>query len=445
MRNFLKFQWSHGPRGARRAEWEALDAWLDRRYERSAPIEPLLEMFSRAGLGIAEVESMLRGGRANYPEAPQKAGALTEGLALDCLHVDHSVNYHIYVPGDYDSARAWPMVVVAHGGSAGRDLEFGSEAAIHSIDPFWIEEAGRHGLILVAPITDRGWGAIGYSILFSTISKVTRDYHVDPDRVHLTGHSMGGHLAWRCGINFGDRWGAISPMSGGYDYVKDKQVHNLCNVPGYATWGEDEPYQIREFNRAIRDWMDRHGYSWRQHEEARGGHEIFPDQIPGIARFFQEHPRDLYRNSVQARGGGAMEFNIPDAHPNWGMAHTWRSGRGIPAGTFHWLRLMPAAPGTSGDMDGQEVQAVNEGNNAFTVTSLNARRIRLYLHPRMVDISKNVVVTANHRIIFDSRVAPDIRTMLELAREFDDRGRIFQAAIDVEIEDDREVPEPTFA
>ena len=39
-------------------------------------------------------------------------------------------------------------------------------------------------------------------------------------------------------------------------------------------------------------------------------------------------------------------------------------------------------------------------------------------------------------------VEPDMKTMLELVREFDDRGRILYAAVDVEIADDAEVPEP---
>jgi hypothetical protein len=39
-------------------------------------------------------------------------------------------------------------------------------------------------------------------------------------------------------------------------------------------------------------------------------------------------------------------------------------------------------------------------------------------------------------------VQPSLKTMLELVREFDDPGRIFHAALDVEITTDKEVPEP---
>ncbi len=56
---------------------------------------------------------------------------------------------------------------------------------------------------------------------------------------------MGGHLSWRSGLWMADRWGAVSPMSGGYDYVKDKQIYVLVNVPGYATFGTKAKGDLR--------------------------------------------------------------------------------------------------------------------------------------------------------------------------------------------------------
>ena len=53
---------------------------------------------------------------------------------------------------------------------------------------------------------------------------------VDPDRVYVTGQSMGGHMSWRCGIAFPDRFAAIGPQSGGYDYVANQQVFRLFKI-----------------------------------------------------------------------------------------------------------------------------------------------------------------------------------------------------------------------
>lgn len=417
-----------------RAAHEALDDWLDRRYEHAAPSEPLLETLATEGLDAAAVERLLRAGRARYPDPPHPRGVLSGPLPLACEHVDHDAACLAYLPRTYDASRSWPLVVIGHGGHAARDLGFGEWAARGAIEPHWTEAAEQFGLVLLAPLTDRGWGAIGYSILFSALSRATRDYHADPDRVYVSGHSMGGHLAWRCGIDFADRWGAVAPMSGGYDFVRDRQVESLANVPGYATWGSREPYGLTGHNRAVRAYLEAHGFPWVM-RECEGGHEIFLDEIPRVARFLLEHPRDLYRGSVRARAGGPLVFDAAESNPEWGRVHAWRHGRPIPVSTFHWLRLFPLPAGTPADESVQEVVAENRGGNAFEVSSVNARRLRLYLHPRMVDFAHDVTVTVNGARLFAGPVQPDLATMLDLVRESDDRGRVFHAAIDLEVPD----------
>ena len=431
-----------GSQDGSKAAREALDTWLDKRFE-NAPIEPLLKSLADAKLDPAAVEKLLREGRAVYADAPQPAGKLTGDVKLDCDHVDHSVKYFIYVPKAYEPKKAWPLVIVGHGGSSARDLAFGARAALGGMNPFWFEAAEAGGLLIVAPLSDRGWGSIGNSILFSAISKVSRDYHVDPDRLYITGHSMGGHLTWRSGISLADRWGAISPMSGGYDYVKDKQVFNLYNVPGFATWGAQEPYQINEFNRTIKTWMADHAFPWTN-TECAGGHQIFPAEVPKVAKFFLDNPRNLYRDKVYGRAGGPLEFNTPDKNAQWNKEHAWTKGRPIPASTFHWVRFVPLPAETAVDKSLQQAWAVNQGGNRFELTTSNVRTMKLYLHPRMVDFAKNVVVMVNGKKLVDKKVSPDLKTMLQLVREFDDRGRIFHAVVELEIADDGEVPEPTY-
>ena len=419
-----RFAWNHPTP-------TALDAWLDQRWEHALPVEPLLATLAAAGLDAAGVEGLLRAGRAAYPALPCKRGAISRRMALACEHVDHATGYLLYVPSDYDPARAWPLVVIGHGGSVGRDLAFGEWAAHAGMEPFWCEAAEEFGLVLLAPLTDRGWGAIGNSILFSAISHATRTCHVDPDRIFLTGHSMGGHLAWRSAMNFADRFGAVSPMSGGYNFVADRSIENLVNCPGYATWGTHEPYGIGEANRVNRDWLRAHGGDWA-FKECAGGHEIFPECVPRVAEFFLAHPRELYRGRVRVRGGGPLEFATADAHPQWGRAHAWIAGRPIAASTCHWLRLEPLPPYMPGAVAVPEV-AATFADNTFTIASVNARRFHLGLHHRMVDLARPVAVRVNGDEVFRGVVQPDVATMLRLVREFDDRGRVFHAVLDIDV------------
>src|SRR6185436_11239034 len=114
----------------------AIDAFLDRRFE-PAPAEPLLRAIEQAHLDIAAVERTIRAGRASYGEPPQPRGRLTADLPLVCDHVDHATRYLIYVPTAYDPKKPASLVVVGHGGSAGRDLAFGKRAALLGIQPSW--------------------------------------------------------------------------------------------------------------------------------------------------------------------------------------------------------------------------------------------------------------------------------------------------------------------
>lgn len=417
----------------------AVDAFVLDRWSGASP-EPLVQKLRAANVDATGLEALLRAGRPNYPPVAEPRGQLSERLPLASDHVDHTTEHFVYVPKSYDPARATPLLVVGHGGSAARDLDFGAMAARGGLEPFWLEAAETHGFLIVAPLSDRGWMQIGTSLLFSAISRMQRDFHVDPDRVFLTGHSMGGHLTWRSSFWFADRWAAVSPMSGGYDYVKSGDVWNLINVPGYTTFGTKEPYQIREFNQIIATWMGEHRLPWTC-QEKRGGHTIFPDEVQKIGAFFAQQRRDLYRRRVWARIGG-LQFTAAEANPAWGKEHVWRAGRPIELSTMHWLRFSEPGADVPADQRLQKVFAEVKDGNRIEIVGEHVRKLRIHLHPKMVDFAKDVTIVANGKVVFAGRVAPDLATMLLLAREFDDRGRVFHAAIDVVVDGDRAVPEP---
>lgn len=419
---------------------EALDAFLDARFDATPETtRALAERCRKAGLGAAEVEKLLRAGRASYPAKPVAApGRLTKSIPLACDHVDYETVFHLYVPKGYSprAKKAWPLVLVGHGGNAAMSPERAAATAESYIEP-WIDEAEERGFLVAAPATARGWSWIGSSILASLVSKLGREYRVDPDRVYATGHSMGGHMAWRCGIFEGDRYGAIGPMSGGYDYVENGQVLALFNVPGYATHGRDEPYGIADHNRKIREWMAERKWSFWSIVEKPGGHEIFEDEIPRMAEFFLGHPRDLYREKVSVRAEGKLRLDAAEPrNPGWPVDHAWRRGRAIPQETFHWVRVFGGAPGVQ-----RALVTRRKGSNAIDVVASGVPRLRLYLHSRMFDLSRDIAITVNgeKRSI---RAERRLETMLDLAREFDDRGRVFEAAIDLDVGTSRDVPEP---
>ncbi|MCU0866536.1 MAG: hypothetical protein MUC36_22350 [Planctomycetes bacterium] len=417
----------------------AVDTFLLDRWSNTDPA-PLVAELRAANLDATALETILRAGRPTYPPVAEPRGRLSARLPLPSDHFDHTTEHYVYVPKSYDPAKPTPLVVIAHGGSAARDLDFGAKAALGGMRPFWLEAAERHGFLLVAPLSDRGWMQLGTSLLFSAIARMQRDFHIDPDRIFLTGHSMGGHATWRSAFWFTDRWAAVSPMSGGYDYVKSQDVWNLINTKGYTTFGKDEPYQINEFNRIIAAHLQERRYPWICREKD-GGHEIFADEVEKVGEFFAGARRDLYRKQVWARIGG-LQFASAEKNERWGQEHSWRPERPIELSTMFWLRFFAPAADVPAERRVQKAFAAVQPGNRIELVTENARRLRILLHPSMVDFGKDVTITANDKVVFQGKVTADLGAMLTLVREFDDRGRVFHAAVDVTIDGDRTVPEP---
>lgn len=55
------------------------------------------------------------------------------------------------------------------------------------------------------------WGRLDALEVFNIAKK---KFDVDPNRIYLTGHSMGGHGTWHVGMNYADQFAAIGPSAG---------------------------------------------------------------------------------------------------------------------------------------------------------------------------------------------------------------------------------------
>jgi dienelactone hydrolase len=87
------------------------------------------------------------------------------------------------------------------------------------------------GFVVLAPY-GRGESAGYYGVaegdVLRAMDHVRRAYHVDADRVHLTGLSMGGGGTWHLGLRYPDRFASISPVCG---------LADMDLMPWTAGWG----------------------------------------------------------------------------------------------------------------------------------------------------------------------------------------------------------------
>lgn len=118
--------------------------------------------------------------------------------------VDGSVQHYAVQPAG-DGGRPAALVLTLHGA--------GVEALnqVRSYSP----KSWAH---IVAPTNRRpfgfNWEDWGRRDALEALADARRRYPTNPDRVYLTGHSMGGHGAWSVGGLFPDLFGAVGPSAG---------------------------------------------------------------------------------------------------------------------------------------------------------------------------------------------------------------------------------------
>ena len=82
---------------------------------------------------------------------------------------------------------------------------------------------------------DTGWKPMELNLLLDSI---LANYRADPDRVYLTGLSMGGFGTWDWACQNADRFAAIAPMCGGGN---TSLVRRIRNLPIWVFHGEADP------------------------------------------------------------------------------------------------------------------------------------------------------------------------------------------------------------
>ena len=407
-----------------------IDRYIDEPWNTSeAATDKLVAELKAEGWTIEKLENYLLAGRASYGPAPQPAGQTTV-VPFDCDHVALSSSYQIYVPPGYTPDRAWPLVFIGHGGNSAMSEARAMETA--NIYMSWYRDGfgAKQGFIVVVPATTRGWGWEGNSIVTSVIAKVSREYHVDPQRVFMSGHSMGGHLSWRTALNLPERFAAIMPMSGGYaTYAENDELLNAFNVKGWATWGVTEPYGIDVANETNRDVMLAAKLPWVFHE-LPGDHPLDDVEIGKMAKWAATLKRNPWPTTVVAKRT-LLSWAQNEENQLWtGPSDTWNPDRPFRLDTMYWVRAN-APPVTEGQA--QKLLARNVGDNTIEVTAENTASFELLLHSSMVDFTKPVIVRVNGNVAFNGKVQPSIRTLLEHARHTGDRGLIYHAAVNIKV------------
>jgi predicted peptidase len=151
----------------------------------------------------SQEESASSTGRPGAPGMQQAARLEVE--------VSLTMDYLLFLPQDYEKKDSWPLMLFLHGaGERGDDLELVKKHG----PPKIVETKKDFPFILVSPqCPSRRWWDAGE--LTALLDDVVAKYHVDEDRIYVTGLSMGGFGTWSLAARTPDRFAAIVPICGG--------------------------------------------------------------------------------------------------------------------------------------------------------------------------------------------------------------------------------------
>ena len=115
--------------------------------------------------------------------------------------------------------------------AAGDDLN-----RVKAHGPAKIVEAGKDlPFIIVSPqCPAKQWWPVKVEVLMGLLDEIEEKYDVDPQRIYLTGLSMGGYGSWSLASMYPDRFAAVAPIcGGGMPYL----ARNFKNLPVWAFHG----------------------------------------------------------------------------------------------------------------------------------------------------------------------------------------------------------------
>lgn len=144
-----------------------------------------------------------------------------------------TIPYAIFVPSSYDGSAAYPLMVSLHGAGRQYDWLMGYAG--------FLDRAERDGYIIVTPLGYTRRGGYGYrgdeeqdrlaeKDVMNVFGMVKSEFNVDPDRIYLWGHSMGGAGTYYIASKYPDIWAGLAVAAGGSmgsEFVNEDAIKHI--------------------------------------------------------------------------------------------------------------------------------------------------------------------------------------------------------------------------
>ncbi|HKY06416.1 MAG TPA: prolyl oligopeptidase family serine peptidase [Blastocatellia bacterium] len=234
---------------------------------------------------LKEADSMLAELEAGRDPLGQKRGDLKRAYRSK---VDDTVQpYRIYVPKAYDRSKRYPLIIALHGMGRDEDSYFDDYA-----EGAFKLEAERRGYIVACPKGREPasmYRDAAERDVLDVLAEVRRAYNIDPDRIYMTGHSMGGFGTWSIAINNPEIFAALAPVAGGGN---PKAMSKIAHIPQLVVHGDNDKTVSVEQSRAMVAAAKALGVEVSYIEVPRGSHtDIVVPTFDEVFDWFDTHRR----------------------------------------------------------------------------------------------------------------------------------------------------------
>ena len=154
-------------------------------------------------------------------------GFLNRTAAVDGV----TYNYQVFVPSNWSRKVAWPVILFLHGyGEEGDDglvqTQVGLATAIRKhVDRF-------PALVVIPQCRKKDWwtSPAMEAQALKALDQTMTEFKGDPQRVYLTGLSMGGYGTWGFASEHPGKFAALVPICGGVRSTHAADIPNYHNV-----------------------------------------------------------------------------------------------------------------------------------------------------------------------------------------------------------------------
>jgi dienelactone hydrolase len=314
------------------------------------------------------------------------------------------------VPLTYQPSHGYALVVCLHGAGFTGDVYLER----------WQARLGEDYFLACPTYPGAAWFTRrAEDLVLATIQHVRQRYHIDPDRIFLTGMSNGGIGAWLIGMHHAPIFAGIAPMAGGLDQVLMPFLANLRNTPVYMIHGAKDQVMPVSLSRSISRELTALGYShvYREHQGEHpmaGGHYFPREELPALIAWLGRQRRDpLPPRVTLVREGSHFQ-------------------------PFSWVRLDATDPIAvfSEDLVDKRDQRIMQREyarleaaivapNRIEVKTDRVQRYSVFLNDRLVDPAKPVTIWTNGQLSYEGTVPLSLETLLRQARLRQDPRHLF--------------------